>query len=49
MKKLNSVISKMVKSTAEKALERDANVTTCAAVYQPKAPASLEKFKKHID
>ena len=23
--------------------------TTCCAVYQPKAPASLDKFKKHID
>ena len=37
----------------EKALltasKRMAISTTCCAVYQPKAPASLDKFKKHID
>jgi cyclic lactone autoinducer peptide len=49
MKKLNSVISKLAKNTAEKSLKRDANSTTCWAIYQPKAPVSLGKFKKHID
>ena len=49
MKNFKSVLTKMVRNTAEIALKRDANSTTCTAVYQPKAPASLDKFKKHID
>lgn len=49
MKKLKSAISKMAKNSAEFALRRDANTTTCAAVFQPKAPASLDKLKKHND
>lgn len=39
------VLAKLVKKTAEKALKRDANSTTCAAFYQPKAPAKLAQFK----
>ncbi len=39
-------IAKMAKAIAEKALKRDANQTTCSIFYQPKAPASLEQFKK---
>lgn len=49
MKNFKSALTKMVRNTAEIVLKRDANSTTCAAVYQPKAPASLDKFKKHID
>ena len=49
MKKLKSAISKMAKNSAEFALRRDANATTCAAVFQPKAPATLDKLKKHND
>lgn len=39
-------IAKMAKAIAEQALKRDANQTTCSIFYQPKAPASLEQFKK---
>jgi cyclic lactone autoinducer peptide len=38
--------AKVVKIVAKKTLRRDANSTTCTAIYQPKAPASLSKFKK---
>lgn len=37
--------SKVVKAVAEKELRRDANSTTCFAIYQPKAPSSLIRFK----
>lgn len=47
MEKLKSTISKLAKNSAEFALRRDANSTTCTAVYQPKAPALLNKLKKH--
>lgn len=46
MFKQKKVTAKIVKKVAEKALERDANSTTCAAIYQPKVPADLERFKK---
>ena len=46
MNKMKSMVAKVAKNTAEKALKRDANRTTCAAIYQPKAPANLSKFKK---
>lgn len=46
MSKFSSLISKAAKSSAEHALKRDANTTTCAAIYQPKAPAALKKFSK---
>lgn len=46
MKKINSVVAGLAKSSAEKALKRDANSTTCWAIYQPKAPAGLKKFSK---
>lgn len=49
MKKLKSIVAKAAKNTADFALKRDANSTTCAAVFQPKAPASLDKLKKHND
>jgi len=39
--------AKLAKKVAEKALRRDANSTTCTGIYQPKAPANLEMFKKN--
>ncbi len=45
MKTAVMICSKVVKSVAEKELRRDANSTTCYAIYQPKAPSSLVKFK----
>lgn len=38
-------IAELAKKTAEKALRRDANSTTCLGIYQPKAPAELKRFK----
>ncbi len=38
--------TKIVKKTAELSLKRDANSTTCFAIYQPKAPKALKKFSK---
>lgn len=46
MKKSKKVAAEFAKRIAEKALKRDANSTSCAAIYQPKAPAALENFKK---
>ncbi len=46
MKKTFSAIANVAKKSAEVALKRDANVTTCGAVYQPKAPKSLKQFSK---
>lgn len=40
------VTAKLAKKVAEKALKRDAGSTTCVGIYQPKAPANLERFKK---
>lgn len=45
MKTAAMICSKVMKSVAEKELRRDANSTTCYAIYQPKAPSSLAKFK----
>lgn len=41
-----SVVEKTFKRVVEKTLVRDANRTSCAVVYQPKAPAKLDTFKK---
>lgn len=49
MKKIEKALLTASKRMAISSLKRDANSTTCCAVYQPKAPASLDKFKKHID
>lgn len=45
MKKKN-VVEKAFKKVIEKTLIVDANRTSCAVVYQPKAPAKLDGFKK---
>ena len=49
MKKIEKALLTASKRMAISSLKRDENSTTCSAVYQPKAPASLDKFKKHID
>jgi hypothetical protein len=49
MKRLEKMATSIAKKTAEKTLKRDANSTTCAAVFQPKAPSNLSQFKKHKD
>lgn len=46
MKNGKILAAKIAKQAAEKALRRDANQTTCAVLYQPKAPAGLNRFKK---
>ncbi len=46
MFKTQKVIAGVVKKVAEVALTRDANSTTCTAIYQPKVPAKLDNFKK---
>lgn len=43
---LKKATIKIVKASAVIELKRNANSTTCAAFYQPKAPAALERFKK---
>lgn len=45
MKKKNAV-EKVLKKVVEKTLVADANRTSCSVVYQPKAPAKLDSFKK---
>lgn len=45
MKITKKFISKAAKAAAERALKRDANNTTCIAIFQPKVPANLSRFK----
>lgn len=45
MKIGKKLLTLAVKTTAEKALRRDANTTTCAAFYQPKVPANYDRLK----
>ncbi len=40
------VAATVAKTVAEKSLKREANNTSCSIIYQPKAPASLNRFKK---
>ncbi len=44
--KLNKLSKSLLKKTVDVSLKRDANSTTCATIYQPKAPAALKKFSK---
>lgn len=46
MKSQKKTCSNVIKTIVEKTVRVDANSTTCIAVYQPKAPASLKKFSK---
>ena len=45
MKILKEYTAKLAKAAAESALKRDAKSTTCLALYQPKVPANLKKYK----
>lgn len=45
MKEKKKYAAKAAKAVAELALRREANVTTCFALYQPKSPANLDRFK----
>lgn len=38
-------MAKIIRRIAESTLKRDANSTTCLAIYQPKVPKQLNKFK----
>lgn len=46
MKKVEKLLLKTAKKSAEKTLRRDANRTTCVGIYQPAVPAKLSKFKE---
>lgn len=46
MKKTNLMFASLARKAAEKSLTRDANSTSCGAIYQPKAPEALKKFSK---
>lgn len=46
MKSNKKLIAEIARKAAEKALQRDANSTTCLGFYQPKAPVELKRFKK---
>lgn len=41
-----NIVEKMFKKVIEKTLVVDANSTSCAIIYQPKAPTKLDAFKK---
>lgn len=45
MEKIKKLAAKAAKAAAENALKRNANSTTCWAIYQPKVPAALDRFK----
>lgn len=45
MKEVKKMMAQLAKATADKALRRDANSTTCSLIYQPKAPEALKRFK----
>ena len=46
MKKVEKLLLKTAKKSAEKTLRRDANRTTCVGISQPAVPAKLSKFKE---
>lgn len=46
MNNFKKLILVRARKSAEKALKRDANRTSCVAFYQPKAPEQLKNFKK---
>lgn len=47
MNNAKMLAASLAKAVAEKALRRDANQTTCSAIFQPKIPLKLSSFKKH--
>lgn len=46
MKNSKGIPAQTVKNLMMHMLKRDANSTTCFAIYQPKAPGKLESLKK---
>ena len=46
MKTSKKTYSNIMKSIVERAIQNNANSTTCMIYYQPKAPAALKKFSK---
>lgn len=46
MKTKMNAVARLAKASAEKALRRDANRTTCTTFYQPKVPAGMDRFRK---
>lgn len=46
MKTGKNMVAGLAKVSAEKALRRDANRTTCTTFYQPKPPVGLARFRK---
>ena len=44
--KLNAKTANLVAKMATKTLKTEANTSSCALVYQPKAPKELNRFKK---
>lgn len=45
-KKQKNTMAKGVASALNKVLKVEANTNSCVVVYQPKAPKSLERYKK---
>lgn len=45
-KKISKAVAERVVKALNVSLRAEANSTTCLAIYQPKAPASLSKFKR---
>lgn len=44
-KSLNKKLAQVVARMATKSLKTEANTTSCAIAYQPKAPKEIERFK----
>lgn len=44
--KMKSIAEMTLKNIIKRTLVADANRTSCSVVYQPKAPAKLDAFKK---
>lgn len=47
MNKMNQTLAKGVASMLHGVLNVEANSTSCAFIYQPKAPKGLETFRKN--
>ena len=43
---IQKIIAEVAKFVAKKSLSREANSTTCTAIYKPKVPRGLDCFKK---
>ena len=45
-KQMKNKVAKLVAKMATNTLKTEANSSSCALVYQPKAPKELSRFKK---